>query len=111
VRLDCDDGGGICLDALLGALAARDLRSLMVEGGREVITSFVREQRADHLVVTVAPMLVGGVSALGAMGPEGDGAPGTAAPRSAAGFPRLHNVTYRWLGPDLVLQGDPFWGD
>ncbi len=111
VRLPRAETGGLCLDALLDALAERGYGSLMVEGGSEVITSFIREQRADHLILTVAPMLVGGVPALGSLRPagSGDGAPDD--PTAPVGFPRLRHVAYRWIGDDLVLEGDPFWGD
>jgi 3,4-dihydroxy 2-butanone 4-phosphate synthase/GTP cyclohydrolase II len=56
-------------------------------------------------------MLVGGVPALGSLRPSGggDGAPDD--PAAPVGFPRLRHMAYRWLGDDLVLEGEPFWGD
>jgi 3,4-dihydroxy 2-butanone 4-phosphate synthase/GTP cyclohydrolase II len=112
LRLDCEDTGGICLEALLSALDEHDLHSLMVEGGGEVITSFLRRRLVDHLIITIAPMLVGGVHALSGLAtpsPEaaasGDGQPSNA----PADFPRIENIQYRWVGTDLVLEGRPVW--
>jgi len=104
LRLSCTDDG-ICLDALLDALAQRDYRSLMVEGGSEVITSFLRRQRVDHLILTIAPMLVGGHRAIHS--PEEEGG----SDLFDSGFPRLTNVQYQWLGDDLVMEGTPEWPD
>ncbi|MDI3282482.1 RibD family protein [Polyangium sp. 15x6] len=62
-------GEGIHLDALLAALAERGTRELLVEGGRGVITSFLREGLVDRLVVTVAPLVIGaGIEAVGDLG-------------------------------------------
>ena len=102
LRLPCTPTG-VCFDALLDALADCDIRSLMVEGGAQVITSLLRQQRADHLILTVAPMFVGGLSALGTT----NGTP--TAVGDGTTFPELANIHYRWLGKDLVLHGDPVW--
>jgi 2,5-diamino-6-(ribosylamino)-4(3H)-pyrimidinone 5'-phosphate reductase len=60
-------GGGprLSLPAVLGELHNLGIKSLMVEGGRSVIWSFLSERDSggrpliDSLVVTVAPILVG----------------------------------------------------
>lgn len=104
IRLNCDQQG-ICLDALVGALADRNLKSVMVEGGTGVITSFLRRRMVDHLVLTIAPMFVGGQPALKNLRSTTDGDPVDAC------YPRLDQVQYRWLGEDLVLEGDPVWPD
>lgn len=98
LRLDCDEEGGICLDTLLQTLPEHGVTSLMVEGGSEVITSFLRRRAVDHLIVTVAPMLVGGTSALHGLASSDSGA-----------FPNVENIQYRWIGKDLVLEGQPRW--
>ena len=103
LRLPCTDTG-VCFDALFEALADCSIRSVMVEGGAGVIRNVLEQQRADHLILTVAPTFVGGLPALGVPA-TGDGA----APDF--GFPELDNIHYRWLGSDLVLQGDPVWPD
>jgi 3,4-dihydroxy 2-butanone 4-phosphate synthase/GTP cyclohydrolase II len=103
LRLPCT-ATGICFDALLDALAECSIRSVMVEGGAEVIRNVLRQQRADHLILTVAPTFVGGLPALGM---PSDGTGDGAIPDAT--FPELTNIQYRWLGQDLVLQGDPVW--
>jgi 3,4-dihydroxy 2-butanone 4-phosphate synthase/GTP cyclohydrolase II len=105
IRLSCVDDG-ICLDSLLEALGERDFRSVMVEGGTEVITSFLSRQLVDHMILTIAPILVGGQHALRS---DGTDLPADASAKSA--FPRLENVQYQWFGEDLVMEGTPVWPD
>ena len=109
LQLPCDPERGVCLQTLLSNLADRDIRSVMVEGGARVISSFIEQRLADHFVITIAPMLVGGLSAVNF--DHGDGALNHNADGDAElpSFPRLKNIQYRWLGEDMVLQGDPDW--
>jgi len=51
------------LPALLGYLARRGVRQLMVEGGAAVLASFLRGGLVDELTVYVAPCLIGGRTA------------------------------------------------
>ena len=108
LQLPCDDDRGVGLRALLEALGERGIQSVMVEGGAQVITSFLRDRLADHAIVTIAPMLVGGLPALdqSLSATAHDRAPGST---DESQFPRLANLEYRWLGEDIVLQGDPVW--
>ncbi|PSQ96038.1 MAG: GTP cyclohydrolase II [Bacteroidetes bacterium SW_9_63_38] len=102
-ELPCAPTGGVCLDALLNALGNRGITSMMVEGGSQILTTFLREQRVHRVIVTMAPMFVGGTSALGPVTETSDegGDPGA--------FPRLTNMQKRWYGDDLILEGDPVW--
>lgn len=113
LRLDCSENGGICIDALLPALFEHGIESLMVEGGGEVITSFLQKRAVDYLIITVAPMLVGGVHALGGrLGSVAEPASGDGQPLSVSqddAFPTIQNLQYRWLGKDLVIEGTPAW--
>lgn len=97
-RFPVGQGGGIHLPALLAKLAELGVESLMVEGGAQVITSFLSARLVDHLVVTVAPILVGGLRVLD-----------TFLPASLGNFPKLTAVTYHQVGEDLVLWGAPRW--
>ena len=54
--------------ALLECLAELGINSLMVEGGARIITSFLRDRLADLLVLTISPMLVGGLHAVDNLG-------------------------------------------
>src|ERR671933_48562 len=67
--LPAEENGRVDLQALLGALAARGVRSVLVEGGAEMITSLLRRRLAHRLVVCVAPKVLGlGVEAIGDLG-------------------------------------------
>ena len=55
--------GRVDLGALLEALRARGVRSVLVEGGSEILASFLRERLVDRLTVFVAPTVIGGRTA------------------------------------------------
>lgn len=88
-------GGGVDLAALLAALAARGVRSLMVEGGARLITSLLRGRLADRLAVCVAPKILGeGLCAVGDLGVE----------RLADAY-TLREVTVTRHGADTIFDG------
>lgn len=87
--------GTVSLPAVLTTLAQRGVDSVMVEGGARIITSFLAGQLVDHLVVTVAPKLLGGLNAIEYV--------------NGHGLPRLHNARYQVLGEDMVLSGEVVW--
>ncbi len=61
--------GRIDLKKLLRALGGKDISSILVEGGAEVITSILDERLADRLMVIVAPKIIGrGIEAVGDLG-------------------------------------------
>src|SRR5690606_13584927 len=92
--------GRVDLGALLEWLAGEGVSSVMVEGGARVITSFLRARCVDHVVVTVASMLVGGLRAVGPL----------AALRADAAWPqRLDRIEAFRLGDDVVVSGTPCW--
>lgn len=59
LRLPRAAGGGIAPGALLGALAARGLTRIFVEGGGVTVSRFLAAGCLDRLHVTVAPVLLG----------------------------------------------------
>ena len=75
-----------------------DINSLMVEGGAQVIMSFLASRLVDQVVLTIAPLLVGGLRVVNHLGNS-----------SRRRFPRLKNLSYQQLGDDLVLRGEPDW--
>ena len=95
--LPADEAGRVDLAALPGCLAAEGVRSLMVEGGAQVLTSFLQRQLADYAVITIAPVFLGGY---GLVQP----AQGQDAFRSVT--PRLRNVQQVQLAGDTVLWGE-----
>jgi len=87
------EDGRISLPALLGCLAELGIDSLMVEGGGRVIASFLAQGLADRLVLTVAPVIVGGLRAVDL---------DAALPNP----PRLKAPGYERLGEDLIIWGE-----
>jgi 3,4-dihydroxy 2-butanone 4-phosphate synthase/GTP cyclohydrolase II len=94
---ELDDRGRIHLPRLLGLLHARGVRSLMVEGGARVIASFLTARLVDLFVITLAPMLLGGL-------PVVDGHPG-----AGEWAVSLRDAHYEHLEGDLVLWARPGW--
>jgi riboflavin-specific deaminase-like protein len=69
LSLPAESGGRVDLVALLAALHERGIRSLLVEGGAEMITALLRARLVDRLVVCVAPKILGaGIEAVGDLG-------------------------------------------
>jgi GTP cyclohydrolase II len=98
LRLPMNTRGQVNLTALLERLGTLGIRSVMVEGGARIITSFLAERLVDHIVLTVAPRLVGGIRAVRRL-----------TYTDPVHLPRLRNLRYQWLEEDLVLWCDPAW--
>jgi 3,4-dihydroxy 2-butanone 4-phosphate synthase/GTP cyclohydrolase II len=90
--------GWVNLEALLKQLGDMGVNSLMVEGGAQIITSFLASRLVDQVILTIAPLLVGGLRVVDSLGHA-----------NLRRFPRLGNLTYQRLGEDLVLMGEPEW--
>jgi GTP cyclohydrolase II len=90
--------GWVNLAALLDHLGATGVNHLMVEGGAQIITSFLSSRLVDQVVLTIAPLLVGGLRVVDNLGHS-----------ALRSFPRLRNLSYQQLGDDLVLRGEPDW--
>lgn len=95
-----DSRGQVDLAALLTLLHQRGIERLMVEGGASVITRFLAAQLVDHIVLTIAPVLVGGLKAASSLIQPAGGS-----------FPRLHRPRYEQIGDDLIISGDVVWAD
>jgi len=65
--------GRVSLPHAMSALRARGIASLMVEGGSEVLGSFLRERLLDQVALFRAPLLLGGRGSLSAFGGEDPG--------------------------------------
>jgi riboflavin-specific deaminase-like protein len=92
------NNGWIDLAGLLENLGSMGINSLMVEGGAQIITSFLASRLVDQVVLTIAPLLVGGLRVVNHLGHL-----------SRRRFPRLKNLSYQQLGDDLALRGEPDW--
>jgi diaminohydroxyphosphoribosylaminopyrimidine deaminase/5-amino-6-(5-phosphoribosylamino)uracil reductase len=83
--------------AALAALAARDVQSLFLEGGAELAGSFLRAGLVDVVRWFVAPILIGGREAPGAIGGRGA--------EALAQAPRLTGVEVERVGDDVLVSG------
>ncbi len=70
VRLPPNAAGHVSLPHLLKTLGGRNVISLLVEGGGEVYTAFLREKLAHKAAFFIAPKLLGGKDSLTAFGGE-----------------------------------------
>lgn len=88
--------GRVPLPDLLERLAALGIKSVMVEGGARVITSFLSAGLVDSLVITIAPIFVGGLHAVEHLAVNGN----------SQLYPRPENLEVKQLGKDLILWGN-----
>jgi GTP cyclohydrolase II len=96
VAVGTDGHGRVDLRALLAELGQPGIRSLMVEGGARVLTSFLQQTLANYAVITIAPRWIGGISAVELSNAAGQ----------PTALPQLTNVRYTPGGTDLVAWGE-----
>jgi diaminohydroxyphosphoribosylaminopyrimidine deaminase / 5-amino-6-(5-phosphoribosylamino)uracil reductase len=91
-RVTAGPDGRVRVAAVVEALAANDVTSVLVEGGGEVHAAFVGAELADELRLYVAPIVVGGAAPTWARGP---------------GIARLVDaVRWRWDAPPERVGDD-----
>jgi len=88
--------GRVDIERLLLQMAACGMDSVMVEGGVQVIKSFMDTRLVDYAIITVAPRYVGGEMSVRVQS-------------QLLGGPRLQDCKHSRLGEDLVLWGEPSW--
>jgi riboflavin biosynthesis pyrimidine reductase len=93
-----DNVSHLNLTHLLNLLLAESIQSVMVEGGAQVITSFLRARLVDRFIITIAPVLVGGLHGVGELMAD-----------EAHVFPRLQHASWQKLGNDWVVSGLTDW--
>lgn len=99
LRAHADANGGVDLADLLRRLRGIGIGSLLIEGGRGIITSALRERLVDRLTVCIAPKVIGeGVAAVGDLNID--------YLRQALTFAHTRFVT---CGEDLIFYGEPQW--
>jgi 3,4-dihydroxy 2-butanone 4-phosphate synthase/GTP cyclohydrolase II len=87
---------GVDLEAAMNALFRQGIRSVLVEGGARVITSFLSSGLADRLVVGISPRVLGtGTEAVRDLGI-----------REVAGSIRLEHRAVHAVGEDVLVAGD-----
>jgi 2,5-diamino-6-(ribosylamino)-4(3H)-pyrimidinone 5'-phosphate reductase len=58
--LVCGKGGKVDLEGLMGVLHERGIKRLLVEGGGEMIWSFLKDKLVDELKIFVGNIIIGG---------------------------------------------------
>jgi 3,4-dihydroxy 2-butanone 4-phosphate synthase/GTP cyclohydrolase II len=89
--------GKIDLSALLPYLAKLSIGSIMIEGGAEVISSFVKEKLVDLIITTLTPHFIS------------SGLPVLSQNIFNGKKMSLKNFKYVQIGQDLIAYGMPSW--
>jgi len=95
LRLPLQEDGLLNLVQVLSRLKEMGLETVMIEGGARIIASVVALGLADQLVLTIAPVLVGGLRSIAPL-----------SGRSGVQMPYLEDLHYQSLAGDLVIRGD-----
>jgi diaminohydroxyphosphoribosylaminopyrimidine deaminase / 5-amino-6-(5-phosphoribosylamino)uracil reductase len=98
LELPATEGGRVDLGALLRHLAGLGVLSVLVEGGAELHGALFDAGLVDGVIAFLAPMVIGGRQAPGAVGGEGVA--------KLADAHRLVNLELTRLGEDLMLVAD-----
>jgi len=106
---DAQPNGWVDLGALLSQLHDAGIEDLMVEGGARIITSFLDARLVDYVTVTIAPMFMGGLPAVGRLNRPALPANTPASEPTSACGPALGRWVSARLGHDLVLSGEVAW--
>jgi diaminohydroxyphosphoribosylaminopyrimidine deaminase/5-amino-6-(5-phosphoribosylamino)uracil reductase len=88
----------VSFSALLTMLGKRGVTSLLIEGGSTVNAAALRENLVNHVVLYLAPTLMGGQDAKAVIGGR--------SPDRLGQVLSLQNMTVRRIGTDLVVEGD-----
>ena len=95
LAVDTDKDRRVDLMRLLMELGKRNISSVLVEGGADIITSMLVEQLPDRVVIIIAPKIVGkGLEAIGDLGIK-----------NINESLRLAYRKVRRLGDDLIIDG------
>jgi diaminohydroxyphosphoribosylaminopyrimidine deaminase/5-amino-6-(5-phosphoribosylamino)uracil reductase len=93
IDVDPDPEGQIDLAAALGAIGARGITRLLVEGGAGLAAALIRASLVDRLAWVHSPLLIGGdgIAAIAALGLPGLG-----------GAPTFERLSTETLGSDML---------
>jgi riboflavin-specific deaminase-like protein len=89
-----NDSGQINLQHLLEKLGKEGIRSVLVEGGAKVITGFLNRNLVDHLLIVIAPKILG----------KGLGIIDHTIISGFVDFFPLSSIKYFTTGKDIILQ-------
>jgi len=82
--------------AVLRHVRSRGIKSVMIEGGATIIGQLYQSQLVHRVIITIAPVVVGGLHISTEPGSLQHG---------GGLFRKLHNVRYDIVGSDIVVSG------
>jgi diaminohydroxyphosphoribosylaminopyrimidine deaminase/5-amino-6-(5-phosphoribosylamino)uracil reductase len=91
------DRGRVGLESLMAELGCRQVQSLLLEGGAEILGTFFDQNLVDKFYFFYAPKFLGSHKALGVLG-------GVGVDRLAKAH-QARDLTLGRLGPDLLVSG------
>jgi diaminohydroxyphosphoribosylaminopyrimidine deaminase/5-amino-6-(5-phosphoribosylamino)uracil reductase len=91
------DKGRLDLSDLLKKLNKREIRSVLVEGGAELIGSLLDKRLADNALVFIAPKIIGGRDSLSSVGGKGI--------HSLKSVIVLRNSSFKKIDEDILIEG------
>ena len=100
LRLD-GQGGKVDLLALMRELGAREIDSVLLEGGSGLNAAALKAGIVDKVLFFIAPLIVGGIAAPSPVGGNGINLLGEAV--------RLERVAWRASGQDMLVEGYPVY--
>ncbi|MCX5800911.1 MAG: bifunctional diaminohydroxyphosphoribosylaminopyrimidine deaminase/5-amino-6-(5-phosphoribosylamino)uracil reductase RibD [Candidatus Eisenbacteria bacterium] len=89
--------GRVNLESFLSEAAGRSIQSILVEGGSDVITSFLKGKLVDKVYVAIAPKILGGTQRVSW--------PKELGIRSVTRGLGLKELRVRRLGTDILVEG------
>ena len=92
-------GGLVDLSALLDFLGDREITSVLIEGGSELLGAFFDEGIVDKVAFCVSPVIIGGRTAIPSVGATG-------ANKLSEAY-RLQDVNFEKAGQDILVTGYP----
>jgi diaminohydroxyphosphoribosylaminopyrimidine deaminase / 5-amino-6-(5-phosphoribosylamino)uracil reductase len=91
------DKGRVDLRDLMRKLGRMDIMSVLVEGGAEIHASALKSGIVDKVVLFIAPTLMTGIDSVCSVGGS--------SPKKLAQTVSLENITTRFVGKDIMVEG------
>ena len=101
VIISMDSAGFVDLRALMQSLAARGIMHILVEGGGQVVSGFLKKSLVDEMLVFISPKVIGGRDAITSV--EGEGV------KLVKHATRLNNIKVKLFKSDILIQGRPVY--
>jgi len=91
------DTNSVPIEKLLDELRNLNVMSVIIEGGSEIIGSFIDNKLVDKVYVFQAPILIGGIKSIGALGGNGVD--------NIIDAMRLNNIAYKKIDDNCLICG------